>query len=69
VLITRFFRNGNSIAIRVPAELAFPETDNEVEIERIGDELRIRPVRRPPTGTVEQFAGSDADADSKADGC
>jgi antitoxin VapB len=55
-MITRTFRNGNAIAIRVPAELGFPDTEKEVEIERVGDELRIRPLRRTPAPTLEQYA-------------
>ena len=39
---TRIFKNGNSLAVRLPAELALPE--GEVEIERRGDELIIRPI-------------------------
>ena len=44
---TRLFRNGNSQAVRIPAELAYERTDLELEIERCGDELRIRPAGRP----------------------
>ena len=36
---TRVFRNGNSQAVRIPAELAYENTDVEVEIERVGDEF------------------------------
>lgn len=43
---TRLFRNGNSQAVRIPAEIAYPDTDADLEIERDGDELRIHPVRR-----------------------
>ena len=43
---TRLFRNGNSQAVRIPAELAYASADMELEIERVGDELRIRPARR-----------------------
>ncbi|HEV3425551.1 MAG TPA: type II toxin-antitoxin system VapB family antitoxin [Paraburkholderia sp.] len=53
---TKVFRNGNSQAVRIPAELAYDRTDVEVEIERIGDELRIRPMRRPLTGVLKKFA-------------
>jgi antitoxin VapB len=42
--ITKVFKNGNSQAVRIPADLAFDRNDMEVEIERVGDELRIRPV-------------------------
>ncbi|SAL32399.1 SpoVT/AbrB-like protein [Caballeronia cordobensis] len=59
--ITRIFRNGNSQAIRIPAELAYPETETEVEIERIGDELRIHPVRRSLAGALDRFKRFDSD--------
>jgi antitoxin VapB len=43
---TRIFKNGNSQAICIPAELAYGAWDMEFVIEREGDELRIRPVPR-----------------------
>jgi antitoxin VapB len=54
--ITRAFRNGNSQAVRIPADLAFERTDIELEIERVGDELRIRPARRSLSGVLAKFA-------------
>jgi antitoxin VapB len=53
---TKAFRNGNSQAVRVPAELAYERTDIELEIERVGDELRIRPARRSLTGVLKKFS-------------
>ena len=53
---TRVFRNGNSQAIRIPAELAYDRMDIEVEIERVSDELRIRPARRSLAGVLKNFA-------------
>lgn len=53
---TRVFKNGNSQAVRIPAELAYKNTDIELEIERVGDELRIRPARRPLSGVLAKFA-------------
>jgi antitoxin VapB len=53
---TRLFRNGNSQAVRIPAELAYERSDIEVEIERVGDEIRIRPARRSLAGVLEKFA-------------
>lgn len=47
---TRLFRNGNSQAVRIPKALAFDSVDIEVEIERRGDELIVRPASRPLTG-------------------
>ncbi len=53
---TRVFKNGNSQAVRIPADLAFECTDIELEIERVGVELRIRPVRRSLSGVLDTFA-------------
>jgi antitoxin VapB len=53
---TRVFRNGNSQAVRIPADLAYERTDVELEIERVGDEIRIRPARRPLAGVLKKFA-------------
>jgi antitoxin VapB len=43
---TKLFKNGNSQAVRIPAELAYSAWDMELVIERDGDELRIRPAQR-----------------------
>ena len=53
---TRLFRNGNSQAVRIPSELAFSSWDLELEIEREGDELRIRPVARRLGDVLGKFA-------------
>lgn len=53
---TRVFKNGNSQAVRIPADLAYERTDVELEIERVGDELRIRPARRALNGVLKKFA-------------
>lgn len=53
---TRIFRNGNSQAVRIPADLAFERTDIELEIERVGSELRIRPARRSLSGVLAKFS-------------
>ena len=53
---TRLFRNGHSQAVRIPAELAYERNNLELEIERIGDEIRIRPAARPITGALEALA-------------
>lgn len=53
--ITRIFKNGNSQAVRIPADLAYEHTDIELEIERLGDEIRIRPVRRSLSGVLVKF--------------
>jgi len=43
---TKLFKNGNSQAVRIPSELAYPSWDIDLVIEREGDELRIRPAQR-----------------------
>ena len=64
---TKVFRNGNSQAVRIPAELACDRMDMEVNIERVGDELRIRPVRRSLAGVLKIFAkfGPDLTVDGR----
>lgn len=56
MLTTRAFRNGNSQAVRIPADLAYERTDMDLEIEREGDEIRIRPARRSLAGVLSKFA-------------
>lgn len=43
---TKIFKNGNSQAVRIPAELAYGSWGIDLVIERQGDELRIRPAQR-----------------------
>jgi antitoxin VapB len=56
MLTTKAFRNGNSQAIRIPAEIAYERNDVELEVERIGDEIRIRPRRKKLAGLLTKFA-------------
>lgn len=46
---TKLYRNGASQAVRIPKDLAWPE-DIEVELVRRGDEVVVRPARRPLAG-------------------
>lgn len=43
-MLTRVFKSGNSLAVRIPKELAIVEASQEVEIERVGNTLVVRPV-------------------------
>jgi len=54
--ITRLFKNGNSQAVRIPSEFAYDQNIAEMEIERIGDEIRIRPARRSLENVLKKFA-------------
>lgn len=53
---TKLFKNGNSQAVRIPAELAYSNWDTDLVIERQGDELRIRPARRRMGDVLGKFA-------------
>jgi antitoxin VapB len=54
---SRVFKSGNSQAVRIPSELAYDDVGQEVEVERKGDTLVIRPVyRKKLTGISEVFA-------------
>lgn len=65
---TKIFKNGNSQAVRIPAELAYDRPDLDVEIERIGDEIRIRPARRSLDRLMSKFAQFSADFMSEGRG-
>lgn len=53
---TKLFKNGNSQAVRIPSELAYPRWDIDLVIEREGDELRIRPTPRRMSDVLSKLA-------------
>lgn len=56
-MLTRVFKSGNSLAVRIPKELANAFTSQDVDIEKVGDTLVLRPVvKRKLTGLAEAFA-------------
>lgn len=56
-MLTRVFKSGNSLAVRIPKELANALASQDVEIEKVGDTLVLRPVvKRKLTGLAEAFA-------------
>lgn len=60
--ITRIFQSGNSQAVRIPKDLQFVDTGIDVEIERVGNELRIRAVeKRKLAGLMQKFAAFSDD--------
>lgn len=61
-MITRVFKSGNSLAVRIPRELADVAEAGEVEIERHGDGLVVRPVsQRTLAGLMRKFAAFTPD--------
>ena len=70
-------KSGNSLAVRIPKELRFEAPVDEVEVERVGESLVVRPVGAPLTGVLEKFAafspgfmagGRDSEEESERDG-
>jgi antitoxin VapB len=60
-MLSELFRSGDSQAVRIPKELAFPVDWSEVIVERQGDALLVRPVRRRTlTGIANKFAAFPA---------
>jgi antitoxin VapB len=49
---TRVFKSGNSQAVRIPAELAYADTDLDLEITRLGDVITIFPARNNMSDVV-----------------
>lgn len=56
MLTTKIFKNGNSQAVLIPSDLAYERTDIELEIERHGEEIRIRPARKTLSKVLNKFA-------------
>lgn len=57
-MLTRIFKSGNSLAVRIPKELAFLDPATEVEIERVGNTLILRPVERQTLADVPAIFAS-----------
>jgi len=52
---TRVFKSGNSQAVRIPAELAYADTDIDLEITRHGEVITIFPARQSLTAAVAEL--------------
>lgn len=56
-MLTRVFKSGNSLAVRIPKELAIVDAAQEIDIERVGNTLVLRPVEQKTlAGIGEIFA-------------
>lgn len=54
---TRQHKSGNSYSVRLPRDMAYPDPDQELEIEMVGDTRVLRPKR---ITMAEMFAKLDA---------
>ena len=56
-MLTRVFKSGNSFAVRIPKELAIADAAQDIEIERVGNTLVLRPISpKTLTGIGDVFA-------------
>ncbi len=43
-MLTRVFKSGNSLAVRIPKELGFVDVAQDIDVERVGNTLVLRLV-------------------------
>ncbi len=55
--LTRQHKAGNSFSVRLPRDMAYPDPEQELEIEAVGDERIIRPKARP--SIIEMLAETE----------
>ena len=53
--LTRAFKSGNSQAVRIPAELAYADLGQELQITRMGDVITIFPARKGLKEVIAQL--------------
>ncbi len=51
-MLTRVFKSGNSLAVRIPKELGFVDCAQDLEVERIGNTLVLRQVVQKTIGDL-----------------
>ena len=54
-MLTRIFKSGNSLAVRIPKELVFEGGAQDVDIERLGNTLVLRPVVTETIGDLSDI--------------
>ena len=57
-MLTRVFKSGNSLAVRIPKELAIVEAGQEIEIEQVGNTLVVRPVKKETLADLMEIFAS-----------
>lgn len=66
-MLTRVFKSGNSLAVRIPKELDFVDSAQELEIERVGNTLVLRRVEQDTLADIGEILALFS-ADFMADG-
>lgn len=58
-MTTKIFRNGNSLAVRIPASIKLGPAGTEVEIDERKEGICIRPASRSLKNVLDRFAAFD----------
>jgi antitoxin VapB len=56
-MLTKVFKSGNSMAVRIPKELGFVDAAQDVEVERVGNTLVLRRVQTDTLADVGGIVG------------
>jgi antitoxin VapB len=54
-VLTRVFKSGNSLAVRIPKELGFVAAAQDVEVERVGNTLVLRLVAQETLADIGEI--------------
>lgn len=54
-MLTRAFKSGNSLAVRIPKELGFLDAAQDIEVERVGNTLVLRRVQQELIGDLSEI--------------
>ena len=57
-MLTRVFKSGNSLAVRIPKELGFVDGAQDVEVERVGNTLVLRRVEQKTLADLPEILAS-----------
>jgi antitoxin VapB len=60
-MVTKVFRSGNSLAVRIPAKMRIGKAGDAVEIALCDGQLIVSPQRRSLKGLMNRFAAFDQD--------
>ena len=56
-MLTRVFKSGNSLAVRIPKELGFVDAAQDVEVEHVGNTLVLRLVAQETLADIGSVFG------------
>ena len=54
-MLTRVFKSGNSLAVRIPNELGFVDAAQDIEVERVGNTLVLRLVAQETLADIGEI--------------